>query len=276
MAISGVTELANRIPEIWAPKMYPELRNSLILADVFDTGYSGDLKYGDTVNVQQLAAATGEVLTDDEATFAVDTMSIANKTVVVNKRASAAYDISDLAQLQSLKFEQEIQQSLVFAIRKQLESAIITALVPSPSAPDHDIAPASASSLAAVDLATMRTLLSLQKVPAQGRVCVLDPNYFGDLMLSTNIMSRDFVSGNSAESGVINSFVGFKIVEHNLLGTDVGYAFSPDCLQLVMQQDVRIKVSDLHSTGKFAYRISADLVFGLSLFDNKRLIKISG
>ena len=276
MAISGITELANRIPEMWAPKMYAELRNGLILANKFDTGYTGDLKFGDTVNVQTLAAPTGEVLTDDEATFAVDTMSVLNKAIIVNKRASAAFDISDLAQLQSLSFEQEVQAALVFAVRKQLEGGLIAALVPSAAAPDHLIGPAAVSALAAVDLATMRTLLSVQKVPVEGRVLILDPNYYGDLMVSTQIMSRDFTAGNSAQSGVVDSFVGFQVMEHNLLGTDVGFAFHPSCLQLVMQQDIRIKISDLHSTGKYAYRVSADMVYGYTLFDANRMVKIVG
>jgi hypothetical protein len=70
--------------------------------------------------------------------------------------------------------------------------------------------------------------------------------------------------------------MGFQIMEHNLLDADVGYAVHPSALQLVMQQDVRIKLSDLHSQNKYGYLLSADFVYGFTLADNKRIVKISG
>lgn len=276
MAISGVTELANRIPELWAAKIYPQLRNQTLLANMFDTGYQGDLKFGDVLNVQQFAAPAGEVLTDDEATFAVDTLSVTNKTITVNKRASAAFDFSDLAQLQSLQFEQEAIAALTYSVRKNLESQIIAALIPSAAAPDHQVAPATLGTIAAADLNTARTLLSTQLVPVEGRFGIMSPDYYGSMMLSTNIMSRDFTAGNNSNTGVVDSFVGFQLMEHNLLAATTAYFAHPSALQLVIQQDIRIKISDLHSTGKYAYRMSADMVFGLSLFDDKRIVKISG
>lgn len=272
MPISGVTEFANRIPEIWAPKMYAQLRNELKFANVFMRDYEGDLKFGDTVNVQQIAAPTGEILTNDEAQFATEALTINNKQVVVNKRASASFEISDLAKLQSLSFEAEVQEALVYAVQKQLESQIIAALVPEAG---NIIAPASASDLAAVDLAELRRLLSLDLVPESNRTLFLDPNYYSDLLTKTQLMSRDFTS-NSSEMGVVDSFLGFRIVQHNMLGADIGFAVHPSCLALVMQQDIRIKISDMHAQGYYGYKISADLVFGLSLFDNKRLAKVAG
>lgn len=276
MAISGVTELAARIPEMWSAKIYPQLRNQTILANMFDTGYTGDLKIGDVLNVQQFAAPTGEILTDDEATFAVDTLAVTNKTITVNKRASAAYDFSDLASLQSLKFEEDVTQGLIHAVRKQLESAIIAALIPSAAAPDHQLAPASAGVIAAADLNAARTALSTALVPVEGRFAVMSPDYYGSMMLSTNIMSRDFTAGNNSNMGVVDSFLGFRMQEHNLLAATTAFFCHPSALQLVIQQDIRIKLSDLHSTGKYGYRISADLVYGFSLFDNQRIVKISG
>jgi hypothetical protein len=157
-----------------------------------------------------------------------------------------------------------------------LEAQIIAALIPSAAAPDHQIAPASAGVIAAADLNTARTLLSTQLVDVQGRFGILSPDYYGSMMLSTNIMSRDFTAGNNSNSGVVDSFVGFQLMEHNLLAATTAYFAHPSALQLVIQQDIRIKISDLHSTGKYAYRMSADMVFGLSLFDDKRIVKISG
>ena len=278
MAVSGVSELSNLIPEIWSSQMYDELRSKILFANAFERRYEGEIKQlGDIVRVNQIAAPSGEILTDDKAQFASEALSVSQNTITVNKRASAAFEITDLAQLQSLAFQAEAQEALVYAIRKQLEDDLISGLSAgvSTSAPDHDIAPAAASDLEAVDLGTMRTLLSLQSVPVQGRKLFLDPTYYGDILDSTKLMSRDYVAGNDSESGVADKFMGFEIIEHDGLAADVGYAVHPSALQLVMQQEIRVKLSDLHAQNKYGYLISADFVYGYSIFDNKRYVKIS-
>lgn len=277
MGVNGVTELNYMIPEIWSPRIYAELRNNIMFANVFSREYEGEIRnVGDTVKVQQIVAPSAEILTDDKQQFASSTMQVNQISIVANKRASAAFEFTDLSALQSLDFAAEAQEALVYAIRKKLEQDIIAALIPSASNPDHQIAPAAASALAAVDLATMRTLLSTALVPTTNRFLMLAPSYYGDLMTSTQIMSRDFTAGNNSQAGVIDSFMGFQIAEHNLLDADVGYAVHPSALQLVMQQEVRVKLSDLHSQNKYGYLLSADFVYGFTLADSKRIVKISG
>lgn len=278
MAIAnGVTQLANLIPEIWSSQMYAQLRNQMIFGKIFERKYEGAIaNMGDIVRVNQVAAPTGEILTDDTAAFTPETLTINQLTVTANKRASAAVEITDLAKLQSMEFQMELQDALVYAISKQLESAIIAALVPSAAAPDHQIAPASASAFAPVDLGSARTLLSIQNVPVDNRYAILDPQYYGDLFNSTAMVSTDYVSGKNGEEGVIQKYMGFKILEHSLLTADVAHVVHPSALQLVMQQDVRVKISDLHANKYYGYLVSADFVFGLSLWDNKRIVKITG
>lgn len=277
MTVSGTTQLAYAIPEIWSGTMYPELRNSLILGSIFERAYEGSIKnVGDTVKVNTLVAPEGEVLTDDTSVFTSEAITLTQNSIVVNSRAVASFDITDLAQMQSIPFQNEAKEALLYSIAKQIESAIIAALVPSASAPDHDIAPASASSMAVADLGSLSRLLSIAKVPRSNRHLCLDPNYYSDLLALTNITSKDFVAGYNGQEGVVDRYMGFTILEHNLFGTDIGYALHPSALQLVMQKEPTIKISDMHSQHKFGYVISADLVFGLSLFDNTRIVKISG
>lgn len=277
MSVSGKTELDNLIPDIWSPMMYDELRNSIIFGNIFSRQFEGDIKnLGDTVKVNQIVAPTAEVLTDDKAQFASQAMSVSQYSVTVNRRYSAAFEITDLAQLQSLEVGAQIREALVYAVRLKLENDIITALVASASNPDHQISPASAGTLAAADLGTIRGLLSTAKVPLNDRYLVLSPSYFSDLLNASTVTSQDFVAGNSAESGVLSKFMGFQIMEHNLLGTDVGYAVHPSALQLCLQQEMRLKLSDLHSQNKYGYLLSADILCGYTLFDDDRIVKISG
>jgi hypothetical protein len=54
MSVSGKTELVNRIPSLWAPRMYAELRNKIAFLNFFSREYEGVIaNMGDTVKVQQ-------------------------------------------------------------------------------------------------------------------------------------------------------------------------------------------------------------------------------
>jgi hypothetical protein len=275
--ISGKTELASMIPSIWSSMMYEELRNKIAFLNLFSREYEGEIRnVGDTVKVNQLLAPTGEILTNDETQFSSEALAFNTFNIVANKRASASFEITDMAQLQSLEFQAQARDSLVYAIRKQIESALIAALIPSASAPDHQIAPAVASDLNAVDLAAIRTLLSEAKVPTANRYLALAPSYYGDLLQKNVVTSQDFVTANSAQDAVVSKFMGLNIFEHDLLAADVGYAVHPSALQMVIQRDVRVKISDMHSNYKYGTLISADIIFGFTLADNKRIVKING
>ena len=279
MAVSGVTQLSGLIPEIWSENFYEELRSKLIISQVFSREYEGEIKTkGDTVRVNQINKPTGEMLTDDTTEFNSEALSTTQFSVVADRRANAAFEFTDLAMLQSISFESQAIEALTRAVAEQIEDFVIGLLVPSAAAPDHTVAPASAGDLAAADVAGLRTLLSLQSVPTSDRWLFLDPNYFGDIIQKSTFSSSDFIPvGSPTATGALASpLYGFKVSESDHLGTDIGYAVHKSALQLVMQKGMEIKVSDLHSNNKHGFLMSASVVLGASLFDNKRIIKISG
>ena len=276
MGVNGVADLVNLIPVITSPKIYAELRNQIMFSSFFEREYEGEISScGQIVKVNQIVAPSGEILTSDKAEFASSDLEVTQQSITCDKIAVASFDITDLAQIQSLEFEAQMVEALSYAVRQKLEGQILAAMLPSTSSPDHDIAPAAASDLAAADLGSLRTLLSAAKVPVTGRGLFLAPSYYGDLLSKTQLTSLDFVPGQAGASGVLSNFMGFNIMEHNLLAADVGYACHPSALQVVMQRGVTVKVSDLHPLGRLGYKVSAHMIFGVKLMDNKRLAKIS-
>jgi Phage capsid protein len=275
---NGITELTELIPVITSAKIYEELRNDVSsFANFFAKDYEGDISAkGQVVKINTIVAPEGEILADDKAQFSPSELQISQQSLTVDQIAVASVEITDLAQMQSLDFQNDLSQALAYAIRKKMEAAILAALLPSTSAPDHDVAPAAASALAAIDFGTARTLLSTALVPVTDRKAFLAPSYYGDILNSTNVVSADFVSGNSAQSGVASKFMGFEISEHNLLSADVAYFAHKSALNIAMQKGVTVKVSDLHVQRKLGYLVSAHMIYGLKLCDNKRLVKISG
>ena len=279
MSLTAKTDLLNVIPTIWSEKWYPELRKNLVFGEITLRDYDGEISQkGSTVRVTQINAPDGEVITDDSQQFASEKMSFTNMDIVADMIASASFEFTDIGVLQSIKFENEAKAALLYAVSKKIEDTIISKMIPSPSAPDHTIAPAAAGSLVSSDVLGIRTLLSVQSVPMSERYMVLSPSYYSDLLGQQTLTSSDFIpAGSPVSTGLLGRAVyGFDTMESQNLGNDVGYAFHKSAVASVMQKGLSIKISDLHAQNKYAYLISASVIFGVKLMSNVRLVQISG
>jgi hypothetical protein len=86
-------------------------------------------------------------------------------------------------------------------------------------------------------------------------------------MDDSTLASADFVGTDKPTVGGQMAFprFGFNLLEDTSRTGDYGLFFYPDFMHMVMQQEVRVKVSDLHAQKKFGYVISVDVVFGAAL-----------
>jgi len=283
MAITNIGDVSNQVIKRWAPMFTKELRQSNILVDLLDKSYQGDIQnQGDTVYVSQINAPTGELLTvgTDADSFSSEQLSMSRVTIQANKRAVAAFEFEDLAILQSQLDSQdsEIRESLLYAVSSQINTYLYSLMVPSASAPDHQIV---STDMNSATVSAARTLAATAKWPNnQPWYGVLDPSYYSDVLNDTTLASSDF---GGQDRPVIGGQVslpryGFQLVEDNSLSTDTGYFFYKDCMHLVMQTMPTFKISDLHAQKKFGYLISVDVIFGAALGvsgDNK-MIKYTG
>lgn len=271
MTMTALSDVTYQIQKYWAPVFTKELRNSLLLGSLVNKDYSGSIaKGGDTVTVSQINAPAGELLTvgSNADTYTPEAVSTSYVQITANKRAVASFSFQDLVSLQSqIDLESsEIRTSLLYAMNKQIESYLLTLINPSTSAPDHLIA--SVTDFNAVQLASARMRAAIAKWDESKPWYVLaDPTYYADLLNATTLTSSDYSGGDQPLVGgkIGMKRFGFNIFEHNLLGTDTAIIFHPDFMHLVMQQEVQVKVSDLHPTGKFGFNISVDCVFGAAL-----------
>ncbi len=277
LVASGKTELAELIPTMWSTQMYDELRQSLMLGSFFMRDYEGEIRNaGDIVKVNQINAPTGENLefgVDNTLDINSEALTLTQKEVKADRLATASYLVESLAQLQSLEFQAEARQALVFAVMKQVEDHIESLMIP---VAGNDVAPAVASDLGVGDVANLRRLLSKAKVPVQGRALFLDVDYHSDIIQKSTFASSDFVpAGSPTATGEFSSPIyGFSVREHNGFGADLGYAAHPSAIAHVIQQEMNVKLSDMHAAGKRGWLLTAEIFFGAKLFDNTRIARI--
>ena len=271
MSSTLLSDVTNQVEKFWSPIFMKELRQSLLLGSLVSKDYNGQIKnLGDTVYVSQINSPVGELRTagTDAESFNSETMSTTRVAIQANKRAVASFEIEDLVMLQSQIGAQdsEIRASLMYAVEKQINDYLKTLVAPSTSAPDHLIN--SVTDLNAAQLSAVRLLAAQAKwAKEKGWYGLIDPSYYSDILNASTLTSSDYTGGDApiVAGQVANKRFGFNLFEDNSLNTDRALFCHPDFMHLVLQQEARFKISDLHSNGKFMFRISVDVIFGAAL-----------
>jgi hypothetical protein len=278
MFVNGTADqIANMIPTAWSPLLYQELRNKVAYLNLFARDYEGEIKEkGNTVKVNQVKAPTGEILTNDKDTFNPEELQVGQFEITADRRAVASFEITDMAKLQSLDFQMEVANALVYSIQLQMEKDIQSVMIPSAAAPDHQLAALIGSSFDVVDVIALRNLLAEAKVMfGEDTYLALGSTYYGSLLGKNQVVSSDFGSVNDLMAGEVRKLSGFKVFEHVLESATKAVAFHKSAVQVVAQTQVNVKVSDLHVNKKFGYLVSADIVYGRKLADDKRIANLA-
>jgi len=271
MSVTTLAEVANQIQKYWSPLFTKQLRESLLLGGLVDKKYQGAIaRQGDTVRVSQVNAPNGQLLTvgTDADSFASEAISTSYIDIKADKRAVAAYEFQDLVELQSQisQSNPEVMQAMQFAMAKQINDYLYSLVSPSSSAPDHTTT--GVTDFNASQLAAVRTMAAKAKWPDMpGWYGLLDPQYYGDMLNATTLVSSDYGASDAPLIGgkVALKRYGFNLIEDNSRGADYGLFFHPDFLHMVSQQEVQVKISDLHAQKKFGVVMSIDMVFGAKL-----------
>lgn len=269
--VTTLAEVQNQIQKYWSPIFTKQLRESLMLGSLIDRTYEGAIaRQGDTVRISQVNAPEGQLLTvgTDADTFNTEAVSTSFTDIKADKRCVAAVEFTDLTELQSQigRENPEVMESLRYAMAKQINDYLYSLVSPSTSSPDHTVS--GVTDFNATQLGNLRMLAAKAKWPqVPGWYLMLDPQYYSDLLNASTITSMDFGASDAPLIGGVVGLkrYGFNVFEDNSRSADYGLAFHPSFMHMVTQQQVQVKISDLHSQKKFGVVMSIDMVFGAKL-----------
>ena len=279
MTSSG--ELTAIVPEVWSAKFYNTLLERLPFVDSISRDYEGEVRdLGDTVNISQVPEFDQGTELAEGSKSDAEALTVSNFQLVINKRIVKDFIVTRKAQLQSIEVMDKLRDHAAFAIMKKMQNIIIDSINPSSSAPDHQIAYDSGTTLALADILEAKELLDEQDVAEEGRVGVLDVPQYNDLFNINGFTSRDFIpAGSPLSEGAINTPVlGFQIKFTSAL-SNVCYFFHPSMIEMAVQENMAVSVFDQGVDGLRAARVNTDLLFGLKSMDegtngNLRVVKI--
>lgn len=275
--IMGTTQTTAIIPEVWSSKFYEVLLATLPFNTSVDTTYSNEIEsMGDLVNISSIPEFDEATLLAEGAAGDADAVTITGQQLNINSRAFKDVIITKKAQLQSLDFMDQLRDKMIYAINKKIQADIITAIVPSASAPDHQISYTSGTTLALADLLSAKELLDTQNVPEDMRVGVVGASQYNDFFNIQQFTSRDYTpAGSPMTTGAITTPVaGFTIRPTTIVG-NTSYWFHPSFLTLAIQQQLNIAVYDLGVDGVRGTRVNADVLYGIKQLSNLRVVSIS-
>ncbi len=270
------TELDQIIPELWSAKFYPTLKERLPFISSVSSEYEGEIQaLGDTVNIPSIPQFdNAQEIGEDEAVDA-DAVTITKTALVVNKQVAKDFIITKKGLMQSIDAQNGLRDLALHSILKKMQDVIIAEIVPSASAPDHQISFATGTTLALADIIASKKLLDAQDVEESNRQLITGSSQVNDLFNITGFVSRDFIAaGSPLTSGQIQTPVlGFTVGWSSRVGA-VAYLFQPIFLQMAVQQMPEVEVMSLGASGKRATRVNMDVLFGVKQVSNLRVVQV--
>lgn len=277
MTASG--DLSAIVPQIWSQKFTQNLRAALPWIDSVARDYEGEIaQIGDRVFIPTLPDGSVASLVLEGAQSDAQAVTATTTPLIINKQAVWDFNVTNIAQLQSIPFMDRMRDMAINAIMQRMQNEIIGAVVPSASSPDHTIAYVSGTTLAHADILAAKRLLDNQNVPDDGRVLISGTNQANDLLNVINFVNSQYrdagMAAPSATGAVNQGLLGFQPKKTTANG-NVTYAFHRSFLQMAVQRSLSIKIYDMGVVGQRSYRVNVDLLFGLVQNFNTRVVTIS-
>lgn len=275
--MTKATNLSVIVPQVWSANYYDVLLAGIAFNSLVDDSYEGEIqKLGDTVNISTFPEFDDAVELDEDAKAEASAITVERQQLVINKRVVKDFIITDLALLQSLPAMDKLRDLAIYSIAKKIQANIIADTVPSASAPDHQIAYDSGTTLALADLLEAKELLDDQDVPMSDRHLVVGSAQLNDIFNITGFTSSDFITaGSPLTSGELPpALLGFAPHFTTVVG-NVAYLFHRSYFTMAAQKGVGVKEYDLGVTGVRAARVNVDTLYGQKQLDNKRVVTIS-
>jgi hypothetical protein len=215
--------LQNFTPEKWAASLFVQLRKNLVLANLVNRDYEGDIRQaGDTVRINEIGAVTIGDYTKD-STISWQNPDSAQKVLRVDqaKYFAIQYDDIDRAQNQP-KLMDGLMQEAAYQIMDTVDQHL-AGLYTQAGATVTGIAATTGGIIQ--NVSDLGLALDENNVPTQGRFLIVPPWYAHRLMIAITGGSGatsvpKLTNDGVAINGFVGNFYGFNIVQSNNVNND--------------------------------------------------------
>lgn len=138
---------------------------------------------------------------------------------------------------------------------------------------------AGSTGLTIAKLTNAALALNSQEAPKEDRTLALNSYALDDLLNTTQATSADYNSVKSLVQGDIDTFMGFKFVRTELLGTNASsarllYAFAKIGVQLAIQKEAEGRI-DERADKNYAWQVYMRIALGAVRLDENMVVEIA-
>ena len=219
--------IATFIPKIWSARLLAHLRKNLVVANLFNTNYEGEIQQmGDTVHINQLAEIAVKAYTKNVDIADPDQLSTDWQSLVIDQGDYFNFYLNDVDRAQARgNLMDDAMQSASYGLADQLDRYLAGLLANGSltTGLGTDALPLYITAENAYEIMVMmKVALDKANVPTQGRYILMPPEFEGYMLLDNRFASA---YGNNAEQRLINGLVaraaGFDIfISNNVKNTE--------------------------------------------------------
>ena len=261
---------ANFIPEVWSKKLLKVFNKQVVMANLVNTDYEGDIKSaGDTVYVRTF----GDVTINDysrDMTITFETLSDPVQTMTIDQQKYFAFRVDDLDLAQSdVDIMEGYTQRAAIAIRDVVDSYLLS-LATTGADSSNVIGSSTPIALTKTNvyqkITELAELLDEDNIPAEERFLVIPPRIKTLLLQSEEFTRATTLGDKVVQNGYIGNIAGFGV--HVTTNMTAGSGGEWDVLAL--NRDFLSFASQVNQVERVRpFNMFADAVKGLYLYGGK-------
>lgn len=214
--------ISNFIPEIWTAQLLSSLKKSLVYAGpgVVNRNYEGEIaNSGDTVNITSISRPTVATYTKDSTVIAPQTLTDAQKVLLIDQAKYFAFEVDDIDMRQSASggaLMSEAADESGYALADVADQYVASLYSGVDAGNLIATTAVTTPAIAVQGLINLKVKLDTANVPNQGRYVIVPPWYHA-LLLGSDLFVRVDASGSSEalRNGMVGRGFGFDVLVSN-------------------------------------------------------------
>lgn len=207
------------IPQIWSAKTIDVLENALVYSKLFNTDYEGEITgAGDTVHIAQIGVPTIKDYTRGSAIDSAEDVSVTDQTLTIDQAKYFNIAVDDVDAVQSkVALLDTATQRAAYGFADQCDAYLGEQLAAAAGIKvgSADSPVAVTASNAYETLVGIKTKLDGAKLPKQGRVVVVPPEFEGFMLLDSRFVNVTNQSEQRLTEGTVYKAAGFEVAVSN-------------------------------------------------------------
>ena len=202
--------IASFIPEVWTARLLEHLSKNLVVANLFNRNYEGEIsQMGDTVHINQLAEITIKDYTANVDIENPDQLSTTDIPLIIDQGDYYNFYLNDVDKAQARgDLMDSAMRSSAYGLADKLDRYLAGLLAEGTltEGMGTDSAPLSVNAETAYPLLVkMKVALDKANVPTQGRYVLMPPEFEGFMLLDQRFAGG---MGTRNEERLVNGLVG--------------------------------------------------------------------